>query len=147
MGRDIHVKIDELRERAVKEYLSGKRKLSGWQTETGALGWTEQAWHLLGQALTATHEAIGADPNYQHAWTLLSDVYHCIGEMELASECLRRSYELATPGEHFPGRYYKLVKNKIDTGDPFSAGTLEREAPPAWFEDEYLRYLAAYLVT
>lgn len=103
--------------------------------------WPRQAWHDLGSALQLAHEAIENDPGYQRAWTLLADIYHRIGDQEFAEKSLKKSYSLATPGPHFPGRFYKSVKGNIVSGYPFNAaGNLRREAVPAWFTEKYQRY-------
>ncbi len=120
-------KIDEARKK-VQEW--GERMVGGqWD------------WHLLGQALQLAHEALENDGNYQRAWTLLADIYHRIGKTELALVCLKRSKALASPGPNFPGRFYKEVEYNITSGYPYnSAGGLQRQSPPQWFEEKYQRY-------
>ncbi len=98
-------------------------------------------WHLLGHALQFAHEANDKDPCYQRPWTLLADIYHRIGKIQLAQDCLKRSYNLATPGPNSPGNFYREVKGHITSGYPFdSVGGLQREQCPQWFEDKYQRY-------
>jgi tetratricopeptide (TPR) repeat protein len=140
-GRDIYMSPDERRARAERKTDEGRKKVQEWGERINQFGWGEQAWHLLGFALQFTHEAVEVDPDYQRAWTLMADVYHRIGKEELARKCLKKSYSLAGPGPNFPGRFYKQVDKNIKSGYPFnSAGRLQRQSPPTWFEAKYQRY-------
>lgn len=89
-------------------------------------------WHLLGQALQYAHEAIESDASYQRPWTLLADIYCLLGEKQLAVECLRKSYGLATPGPHHPGQFYRKVEERIRQGCSQTA--------PHEFREKYRRY-------
>jgi hypothetical protein len=120
-------KVDEARE-----------KVRQWGAQITHGSWD---WHLLGHALQYAHEAIENDTTYQRPWTILADIYHRIGKIDLARKCLKKSYGLATPGPNFPGRFYQEVERNLTTGYPFnSAGGLSRETPPSWFEERYERY-------
>jgi tetratricopeptide (TPR) repeat protein len=113
-----------------------RSKIRKWGERIARRG--EWDWHLLGHALQYACEAVGHDPNYQRAWTLLADIYHRIGEVDKARKCLARSYKLATPGPNFPGRFYKEVERNLSTGYPFNVrGGLTRASPPDWFKDKY----------
>jgi tetratricopeptide (TPR) repeat protein len=141
-GRDIHLSRDIARARAETSFDRGKGKVHDWSQEMLRSGWSEQAWQLLGGALEFTRDAIEVDCNWQNPWTLMADVYHHIGETELALECLEQSEELAPPGPEFPGRYHKDVKSQIDSGYPFDgASALRRQLPPSWFAEKYRSYL------
>jgi serine/threonine protein kinase len=141
-GGRIHRSSSEMRTRADSSFQQGRQNIYAWQDETTRAGWTVRAWQLLGEALQHAHDALEAELSNQRSWTLLADTYHLIGEMELARECLAQSWELATPGPHFPGRYYKYVKANMDSGAPFNdARGLKRQPPPRWFYEQYERYL------
>jgi CHAT domain-containing protein len=141
-GRDIHLSRDIARARAKSCFDHGQRKVHDWSLEMLRSGWSEQAWQDLGDALELTLDAIEMDCNWQSPWTLMADVYHHIGEADLALECLEQSEELAPPGPGFPGGYHKDVKSKIDSGYPFDgASALRREPPPSWFAEKYHAYL------
>ncbi len=101
----------------------------------------EWDWHLLGHALEFAHQAKELNGEYQRPWTMLADIYHRIGKIELAKECLKKSYLLALPGPRFPGGFYKEVEKNIQTGYPFNSyGGLKRMTPPEWFEAKYQQY-------
>jgi len=125
----------ELSEKKVEE---AREKVRQWGTGISRGQWD---WHALGHTLQCAHEAIESDPQYQRPWTILADIYHRIGKKDLAKECLRKSYSLATPGPRFPGGFYKEVQGNISSGYPFNrAGGVRRESPPSWFEEKYQRY-------
>ena len=117
---------------------SARTKVQQWGEGISRGAWD---WHLLGHALQLVHEGIEAQPKYQRPWTLLADLYHRIGQVDLANEALCRSYKLATPGPNHPGRFYNSVAANVRSGYPFnSRGGVQREHPPDWFDSKYQRY-------
>jgi len=115
-----------------------REKIRQWGAQIARGNWD---WHLLGHAVQYAHEAIENDPAYQRPWTILADIYHRIGKIDLARKCLKKSYSLATPGPNFPGRFYREVERNLTTGYPFNSfGGISRETPPSWFEERYERY-------
>lgn len=120
------------REIADKKTDDARAKVREWGERVTRAEWDEQAWHLLGHALQFAHEAIENDSDYQRPWTLLADIYCRVGNEKLARECLKRSYKLATCGPHHPGRFYREVEKRIESGCT--------QATPRWFEEKYSRY-------
>lgn len=117
---------------------AARAKVQEWGAKLAAGTWD---WHPLGHALQLAHEAVEAQHTYQRPWTLLADIYHRIGKLHLARECLVRSYELATPGPNHPGRFYRSVEANLKTGYPFDTkGGVKRQSPPEWFDSKYQRY-------
>lgn len=98
VGGDISFSADDRRARAERKIDEAQTRVQEWGQRISTFGWDRQAWDFLGFALQRTHEAIEIDPNYQRAWTLLADIYHRIGKIELAKQCLGKSYSLAEPG-------------------------------------------------
>lgn len=144
-GRDVnitqHISSDDRRARAERKIDEGRKKVQEWGDEMSRSGWVRQAWHLLGHALQCTHEAVDIDPDYRRAWTLMADVYHRIGKIELAKKCMEKSYELAKLEGKDPGDFYRKVEKNIRSGYPFnSTGGLTRQSPPPWFEAKYQKY-------
>ncbi|MCP4541538.1 MAG: CHAT domain-containing protein [Chloroflexi bacterium] len=116
-----------------------RTKVREWGEKLARYG--QWDWHPLGHALQYVCEAIEAAPNYQRSWTLLADICHRIGKLELARKCLTKSYNLASSGPNFPGGFYKKVKGYIQSGYPFNdTGGLQRQSPPEWFEEKYQPY-------
>ena len=117
---------------------AAREKVREWGARISQGEWD---WHLLGHALEFAHQAMEENREYQRPWTILADIYHRIGKLELANKCLEKSYATATPGPRFPGGFYKEVKGNINSGYPFnSAGGLKRVLPPDWFEQKYQKY-------
>lgn len=117
---------------------AARAKVQDWGTAIAGGTWD---WHSLGHSLQLAHEAIELIPTYQRPWTLLADIYHRIGRGPLAEKCLERSYRLATPGPHHPGRFYREVEDHLRSGYPFDRrGGLTRQDLPDWFRTRYQRY-------
>ena len=117
---------------------AAQAKVQEWGAKLAAGAWD---WHPLGHALQLAHEAVEAEHTYQRPWTLLADIYHRIGQVDLAHKCLARSHELATPGPNHPGRFYRSVEANLRTGYPFDTrGGVGRQPSPDWFASRYQRY-------
>ena len=128
------------RDRSISYKEMGRTKVQEWGDRLVHDG--EWDWHLLGHAIEYYLDSIKFDPAHQHPWTNLAYVYHLIGESQKARECLKKSFDLASPGPNRPGNNYKQVKTAMDRGAYLTGGQVERPHMPDWFRDKYQRYLS-----
>ncbi len=129
--------IDKDRSISYKE--KGRSKIQAWGTQMSKRGvWN---WRLLGQALEYLIDSIKFDIEHQYAWTNLAYVYYLIGDFDKSKYCLKKSFDLASPGPNHPGRTYKKVKAAIDNNTYLTGGKITRPEIPEWFSKDYDLYL------